>query len=109
MTDPGGRTLAEVADDQVHRVRAMDYLPLLARMSTQFAPQGVRLWLVYPNPGDNLAAVRAHQIIVQHSPERAPEPLIERHAKAPFAAPNDLRRKNLRRPLTHFCGKLFCK
>ena len=38
------------------------YLPLLARMSTQFAPQGVRLWLVYPNPGDSLAAVRAHQL-----------------------------------------------
>ena len=38
------------------------YLPLLARMSTQFAPQGVRLWLVYPNPGDNLAAVRSHQL-----------------------------------------------
>lgn len=37
------------------------YLPLLARMSTQFAPQGVSLWLVYPNPGDTLAAVRAHQ------------------------------------------------
>jgi hypothetical protein len=37
------------------------YLPLLTRMSTQFAPQGVPLWLVYPNPGDTLAAVRAHQ------------------------------------------------
>jgi hypothetical protein len=38
------------------------YLPLLARMSTQFAPQGIRLWLVYPNPGDTVAAVRAHQL-----------------------------------------------
>jgi hypothetical protein len=37
------------------------YLPLLARMSTQFAPQGVLLWLVYPKPGDNFAAVRVHQ------------------------------------------------
>jgi hypothetical protein len=37
------------------------YLPLLARLSKQFAPRGVRLWLVYPNPGDTLAAVRAHQ------------------------------------------------
>jgi hypothetical protein len=37
------------------------YLPLLARMSTQFTPQGVLLWLAYPNPGDTLAAVRAHQ------------------------------------------------
>jgi hypothetical protein len=37
------------------------YLPLLGRMSKQFAPLGVRLWLVYPNPGDTLAAVGAHQ------------------------------------------------
>jgi hypothetical protein len=37
------------------------YLPLLARFSKQFAPRGVRLWLVYPNPGDTLAAVHAHQ------------------------------------------------
>jgi hypothetical protein len=38
------------------------YLPLLARMSEQFAPRGVRLWLVYPNARDTLAAVRAHQL-----------------------------------------------
>jgi hypothetical protein len=37
------------------------YLPLLAQLSRQFAPRGIRLWLVYPNPGDTLAAVRAHQ------------------------------------------------
>lgn len=37
------------------------YLPLLARMEKQFKPRGVRFWLVYPNPGDTLAAVRAHQ------------------------------------------------
>jgi hypothetical protein len=37
------------------------YLPLLARLSHQFAPRGVRLWLVYPNPEDTLAAVRTHQ------------------------------------------------
>ena len=36
------------------------YLPLLARLSHQFAPRGVRLWLVYPNPGDTRAAVRNH-------------------------------------------------
>jgi hypothetical protein len=30
-------------------------------MSKQFAPQNIRLWLVYPNRGDTLAAVRAHQ------------------------------------------------
>jgi hypothetical protein len=37
------------------------YLPLLAQMAKQFAPRSVRFWLVYPNPGDTLAAVRAHQ------------------------------------------------
>jgi hypothetical protein len=37
------------------------YLPLLTRLSKQFAPRSVRLWLVYPNLGDTLAAVRAHQ------------------------------------------------
>jgi hypothetical protein len=37
------------------------YLPLLARLSKEFAPRGVRLWLVYPNPGDTLAVVRSHQ------------------------------------------------
>jgi hypothetical protein len=37
------------------------YLPLLAALSKQFTPRGVRLWLVYPNPGDTLATVRAHQ------------------------------------------------
>jgi hypothetical protein len=37
------------------------YLPLLVQLAHQFAPRGVRLWLVYPNPGDTLAAVRAHQ------------------------------------------------
>jgi hypothetical protein len=37
------------------------YLPLLVRLSKQFAAHGVRLWLVYPNAGDILASVRAHQ------------------------------------------------
>lgn len=37
------------------------YLPFLAQLAHQFAPRKVRLWLVYPNPGDSLATVRAHQ------------------------------------------------
>jgi hypothetical protein len=37
------------------------YLPLLSRLAHQFAPRGVRFWLVYPNPGDTLATVGAHQ------------------------------------------------
>jgi hypothetical protein len=37
------------------------YLPEIARLSREFAPRGVRLWLAYPNLGDTLAAVRTHQ------------------------------------------------
>ena len=37
------------------------YLPSLAQLSKQFAPRGTRFWLVYPNPGDTFAVVRAHQ------------------------------------------------
>jgi hypothetical protein len=37
------------------------YLPSLTQLAEQFAPRGIRFWLVYPNPGDTLAAVRAHQ------------------------------------------------
>ena len=37
------------------------YLPLLTGLAKQFVPRGVRLWLVYPNPGDTLLSVRAHQ------------------------------------------------
>ena len=60
------------------------YLPLLARMSKQFAPQGVRLWLVYPNPGDTVAAVRAHQLkypaAASLSQLIAPDPRFLAHA-----------------------------
>jgi hypothetical protein len=37
------------------------YLPLLVRLSKQFAARSVRLWLVYPNAGDTVASVHAHQ------------------------------------------------
>jgi hypothetical protein len=37
------------------------YLPQLAQLSSEFAPREVYVWLIYPNPGDDLAAVRAHQ------------------------------------------------
>lgn len=60
------------------------YLPLLARLSKQFSPRGVRLWLVYPNPGDTLEAVRAHQKqypAVASMPELiAPDPRFLAHA-----------------------------
>jgi len=37
------------------------YLSEIARLSREFSPRGVHLWLVYPNPDDTLAAVRTHQ------------------------------------------------
>lgn len=37
------------------------YLPQIAQLSREFSSRGVRLWLVYPNPGDSLAAVHRHQ------------------------------------------------
>ncbi len=37
------------------------YIPETLRLARQFRPRGARFWLVYPNPGDDVAAVRAHQ------------------------------------------------
>ena len=37
------------------------YLPEILRLAQQFRPRGARFWLVYPNPADDVAAVRAHQ------------------------------------------------
>lgn len=71
-TDLNGHDVLSLATPSTHCIAAVfvatdcpisnRYLPLLARLSQQFAPRGVRLWLVYPNPADTLAAVRAHQI-----------------------------------------------
>jgi hypothetical protein len=36
------------------------YIPEIQRLATQFEPSGVRLWFVYPNPGDSAKVVRAH-------------------------------------------------
>jgi hypothetical protein len=36
------------------------YIPDMLRLAKQFAPLGVRVWFVYPNPGDTAAVVRAH-------------------------------------------------
>ncbi|HTZ57359.1 MAG TPA: redoxin domain-containing protein [Acidobacteriaceae bacterium] len=36
------------------------YVPEIQRLSKQFEPRGVRVWFVYPNPGDSAAVVRAH-------------------------------------------------
>ena len=36
------------------------YIPEIERLTKQFEPLGVKVWFVYPNPGDNPNVVRAH-------------------------------------------------
>lgn len=38
------------------------YVPEVLRLAKQFAPLGVRVWFVYPNPGDDAKVVRAHDL-----------------------------------------------
>jgi AhpC/TSA family len=38
------------------------YIPELQRLAKQFEPLGVRVWFVYPNPGDDAKVVRAHDL-----------------------------------------------
>jgi hypothetical protein len=36
------------------------YAPIVRRLYTTFAPQGVAFWLVYPNPAERPSAIREH-------------------------------------------------
>ncbi len=38
------------------------YIPEIQRLTRHFEPSGVRVWFVYPNPGDNANVVRAHDL-----------------------------------------------
>jgi hypothetical protein len=38
------------------------YIPEIQRLTKQFEPLGVKVWFVYPNPGDNANVVRAHDL-----------------------------------------------
>jgi len=38
------------------------YIPEVQRIAKQFELLGVRVWFVYPNPGDDAKAVRAHDV-----------------------------------------------
>src|SRR5271154_4773337 len=38
------------------------YIPEIQRLTRQFEPLGVRVWFVYPNPGDNAKVIRAHDL-----------------------------------------------
>lgn len=70
-TDLEGRPVASLAAADSRMVVALfiasdcplsnRYLPEILQLEQQFRPRGVRFWLVYPNPADDLAAVRAHQ------------------------------------------------
>jgi len=83
LTMPGAKYIAAifVATDCPISNR---YLPEIAQLSRDFAPRGIRLWLVYTNPGDTRAAVRAHQTqyrIAASLPQLiAPDPRFLAHA-----------------------------
>jgi hypothetical protein len=36
------------------------YIPEIQRLAKVFQPSGVRIWFVYPNPGDDAGTVRSH-------------------------------------------------
>jgi hypothetical protein len=38
------------------------YIPEVQRIAKQFEPLGVRVWFVYPNPGDDAKVIRAHDL-----------------------------------------------
>jgi hypothetical protein len=38
------------------------YIPEVQRLAKQVAPVGVRVWFVYPNPGDDAKVIRAHDL-----------------------------------------------
>ena len=38
------------------------YIPEMQRLAKQYEPLGVRVWFVYPNPGDDAQAIRAHNM-----------------------------------------------
>lgn len=38
------------------------YIPEIQRLTSEFEPLGVRVWFVYPNPGDDARVVRAHGV-----------------------------------------------
>lgn len=38
------------------------YIPEVQRIGRQFEPLGVRVWFVYPNPGDDAKVIRAHDL-----------------------------------------------
>src|ERR1700678_1692671 len=36
------------------------YIPDVQRLAAVYGPRGVRVWFVYPNPGDDAGVIRAH-------------------------------------------------
>ena len=70
--DLNGRSVTELAPPGARAVvlffAASDcpvsnrYIPEIQRLTKQFEPLGVRVWFVYPNPGDNANVVRTHDL-----------------------------------------------
>lgn len=69
-TDLNGRPVEQLAPAGVRAVvlffAASDcpisnrYIPEVQRLATVYGPRGVRVWFVYPNPGDDARVIRAH-------------------------------------------------
>jgi hypothetical protein len=47
------------------------YVPEMQRLARQFEPLGVRVWFVYPNPGDTAKVVRHHHVEFSIAPQTA--------------------------------------
>jgi hypothetical protein len=61
LSDSGGRAVVLVflATDCPISNR---YLPEIRRLRAQFSPEHIAFWIVYPNPSDNSAAIRQHDV-----------------------------------------------
>ena len=47
------------------------YIPEIQRLAGQLEPMGVKVWFVYPNPGDTAEVVRAHDVEFSITPHTA--------------------------------------
>jgi AhpC/TSA family len=79
--DLNGRSVTELAPPGARAVvlffAASDcpvsnrYIPEIQRLTKQFEPLGIRVWFVYPNPGDNANVVRTHHLEFSIAPNTA--------------------------------------
>jgi len=50
------------------------YVPQIRRLETEFGPQHVAFWVVYPNPGDTVDVIRQHQKSYGKMPDEIRDP-----------------------------------